>query len=376
MKKSIVGRIKKPMKDNLPRACLGVCHFAAILVFVLSTGCADPTESVSTPKEPIRVELLEVAPETFRETIVTSAVAAAKEEHRVSAQIGGMLKIRHADRGDRVEKGEILFEMDPEEFELQVRERKANLARASAHLKFMEQELKRKKPLLEDGTLSRSQWDRVQFDLDTARADQDQALVALEQADRNHRLTTVRSPVNGTVLERYHDIGEVIPRGAVLAWIVDTSQIVFEVGLSGRELANVHRGDRVMVKVDAIPEQSYPGRITRLSGNASPGTGSFPVDITVKNSGMRILPGMVGRIEIPGKKHGNQIIIPLIAVQQQLEGAVVYVVEEDRAMKRVVSLGKVLGDRVVVLDGLSPGDRVVRVGQGRLETGIPVEVIQ
>jgi membrane fusion protein, multidrug efflux system len=359
----------------MQRALTAWGMFVAAGLFALTAGCGKKPEA-SPGKSPIQVEVLEIKPETFRETIVASAVAEAKVEHRVSAEVGGVLKAQHVDRGDQVRKGAVLFEIDPEEFQLRMREKAASLNRAEAYLNFMEQELKRKEPLFKNETLSQAQWDKFQFDLATAHAEKDQARVAFEQAERDLRLTTIRSPLTGSVLGRYHEAGEVIQKGNVLAWIVDASRILFEIGLSDRELSSIHRGDPVDVVVDAIRGQSFQGKVTRISGNANPKTGTFPVEITIQNPGYKILPGMVGRVELSGAVHSDSIIIPLMSVQRQLEGTIVYVVEEDQAMKRPVVLGKVLGDRVVVLNGVQAGDRVVLVGQGRLKSGDTVEVIQ
>ena len=347
---------------------------AALVSLTLS--CGQKPEASPVMTSPVQVEVLEVKPETLQETVVASATAEAAVEHRVSVEVGGVLKAQHVDRGDQVKKGEVLFEIGPEEFQLRVKERTANLDRAEAHLRFMEQELKRKGPLYKDKTLSEAQWDKFQFDLATAQAERDQARVAFEQAERDLRLTTIRSPIRGIVLERYHEAGEVIPRGTVLAWIVDTSRIIFNIGLSDRELASIHRKDRVDVRVDAMPDQIYPGEVTRISGNADPRTGTFPVEISVGNPKFRILSGMVGRVELPGMIHRDRIIIPLMAVQQQLEGTVVYTVEDNRALKKRVRLGKVLGDRVLVLEGIEAGEQLVLVGQGRLKPGDWVEMIE
>ncbi len=360
------------LKGRIPML-FGMAMAGSLLALVY--GCGTKPEASGPVKAPIRVEVVEPRPETIHETIVASAAAAAKVEYRVSAQVDGMLKVRHVDRGDRIKKGQLLFEIDPEEFELNVREQTANLDRAEAHRKFMGQELKRKEPLFQNGTLSQAQWDQLQFDVAAAEAERNRARVVLDQAERDLRLTTIRSPLSGLVLERYHETGEVVPKGAILCWIGNTTQMIFEIGLSDRDLVYVHQGDRVDVTVDAVPDQVFQGKITRISGNASPDTGTFPLEVTVANPGQKLLPGMVGRVDLPGQTHRDRLVIPLMAVQQELGGTVVYVVEKNRVSKKPVTLGKVFGDRVIVLDGIKTVDQVVRLGQGRLEAGDPVVVI-
>jgi RND family efflux transporter MFP subunit len=291
-------------------------------------------------------------------------------------QISGMLAVQHVDRGDTVNEGDVLFEIDSEAFQLRVKERTANLTRATAQLHFMGKAQKRKESLHKAGTLSETAWDRHQFDFALARAERDQARVALDQAERNLRLTTLRSAISGIVLERYHVPGEVIPEGTVLAWIVDSTEIIFEVGVSDIELRHLRLKDKVEVTVDAFPAKSFKGHVVRISGNANPKTGTFPVEVRVPNRKLEILPGMIGRLKLLGETYRNQIVIPLMSVHQLLEGQVVYVVEENRLLKKPVRLGKVLGDRVVIQEGIDPGSTVIIMSQRRLEEGNPVEIIK
>ncbi|MFQ5780290.1 MAG: efflux RND transporter periplasmic adaptor subunit [Nitrospiria bacterium] len=353
-------------------------RFAVLLLIFLCgvSGCGERPEASAPPKAPNRVEVLEVRPETFQEVIVASAVATPHLEHRVSTQVSGMLTAQHVDRGDTVQNGTVLFELEPEAFQYRVKERAANLVRAEARLKFMGKEQKRKEPLYKEGTLSEMEWDQVQFELALARAGRDQARVALDQAKRDLRLTTLRSPISGIVLERYHDPGEVVPEGTVLARIVDPTQIIFEVGVSDLELRHLHLGDAVDITIDALPKRPMKGHITQISGNARPETGTFPVEVAVVNPQHEILPGMVGRLNLPGEIHREQILIPLMSVQQQPEGMVVYVMEGNRAVKKPVRLGKALGDRVLIREGIEAGSKVILMSQRRLVPGDAVEAIK
>lgn len=343
--------------------------------FFTLVGCEEKQEILVPAKAPIRVEVLEVKSSTFQESIVASGVASASVEHRVSTRVNGMLKARYVDRGDKVSKGQVIFEIDAEEFQLRLKDKTANLASFEARLRYSEKELKRQSSLFEDGTVSQAQWDRLQFDLETALSQRDQAAVALEQAKRGLRLTKVRSPISGLVLERYRESGEVISTGTVLAWVVNTAKIRLEIGLSDQELAHVHPGDTVKVWIDALETQAFEGEISQISGNANPKIGTFPVEVTVENQGLKILPGMVGRLEISGEIHRDKIIIPLMAVKQGLEGSFVFLEKEGQIEKRNIKLGKILAPRVLIKTGLEAGDRIILVHPGRLKEGDPVEVI-
>jgi len=366
--------------DNLLR---GVDYFlkrlfpAIMLISViLSLPSCNRSGSRETERPPAQVEVLKIKSQTFQDTMVVSGVARAKYEYRISAQVGGMLKAHYKDRGDRVKKGEVLFKIDPEEFELLVKERRANLEQARARLKLLEKERKRKEKLFKAGHISKDMWDQILTNLKLAKAQYDQALTGLREAQRNLRLTTIRSPIDGIVLERFHEDGEVIPPGTLLARVMDIREIVFETGLSDIDLRYIKIGDKATVTIDALPGRVFEGRVSKISGNANPTRGSFPVEITVPNRDGRILPGFVGRITLKGAVHKDKIIIPLSSINKEFGIPYVYVVEKGHAVKRVIKPGKVIGDRIIVNEGLNPGEYLVVVGQSRLKSGEPVNIIR
>lgn len=350
-----------------------ICCAFWIIFFV---GCESSLEE-SAPKEKIKkVEVFTVTPETFEETIIASAVASAHLEHRVSTEVSGLLKEKHAEWGDFVRKGDTLFEIDSEVFRLTIKEKTAALTRTQAKLEFIQASTKRKKPLLKANTLSQAAWDKLQFDLASAISEKNQAQVALEQSRRNLRLTVLKSPIDGMILEDYHDAGEVIPVGTVLARIADTAWITFDVGVSDLDLGYLHLGDVVPVTIDAFGDRRFEGKITRISGNASPTQGTFPIEVTLENPDRAILPGVVGRLQLSAEKHEDQIVIPMMSVHREGGSTYVFLVQKQQAIKKLVKLGKVLGERVLIQEGLKSGDALILIAQGRLKSGEQVEVIR
>ncbi|VAX33349.1 hypothetical protein MNBD_NITROSPIRAE01-1891 [hydrothermal vent metagenome] len=352
-------------------------HFVfCVFCTVFFVGCEPGTDKLEVREKIKKVEVFIVKTEDFEETIVASAVAFAHIEHRVSTEVSGLLKIKHARWGDRVKKGETLFEIDSEGFILIVKERKAALARALAQLHFMQAEQKRKKSLLQAKTLSQAGWEKLQFDLAAAISEKNQAQIALSRAQRNLRLTVLKSPIDGMILEDYHDMGEVIPVGTELARIADTTWIRFDVGVSDLELPHLSLGDLVPVTIDALGTRQLKGEITRISGNASPTRGIFPLEVRLENAERSILPGMVARLRLSGEKHKTQVIVPMMAIHQENDIPFVFLVQDQKALRRPVKLGKVLGDRVLIQEGLRTGDAVVLIAQGRLKIGEGLDVIQ
>jgi len=345
------------------------------LIWLLLLPACDKAPRTRLEKRLKRVEVVLAQAEDVQVDILLSAVAQAAREYRISTEVSGRLKAQHVDRGDAVRKGALLFEIEPEPFRLRLQEAEALLARASARWRFTQAEIQRKQPLFKAGSLSKSSWERLKLDAGIAQAEHDQALVALAQARRALRLTRLYSPIDGLILERDQTLGDILPAGASLALVADLSNIAFEVGVSDLELRHLHPQDRVSITLDAFPGEGFEGRVRRISGNASPEKGTFPVEVELQNADGKILPGMVGRLTFSGPVSRDQITLPLAALHREGDATVLDLIENALVVKRSIRVGTVFGDRVLVEEGLSGGEQVVLVSQGRLTAGEQVEIV-
>jgi membrane fusion protein (multidrug efflux system) len=132
-------------------------------------------------------------------------------------------------------------------------------------------------------------------------------------------------------------------------------------------------GRPVTIRVDALPGESYEGRIVRLGAELDADARTLGVEAEIDNRDGRLKPGMLARMEVPRRTLADALLVPLEAVVDLGEQRALFVVEDGVARRRLVELGPVLGERVVVTSGVAAGERVIVEGEQRVAEGQPVE---
>jgi multidrug efflux system membrane fusion protein len=158
-------------------------------------------------------------------------------------------------------------------------------------------------------------------------------------------------------------------------WIVRTA-------LADKDAVRVNVGDPAEVGFDAFPGQPFPGKVTRVAAAADPMTGTFDVEVEVSPAGVRFVRGLVAKVTLGignGSKPGaTSMLVPVSAlVEASGSTGIVYVLDPTGtvARRRQVTVGAIVGDRVVVEAGLEPGQRVITDGAAWLTEGHPVRVV-
>jgi membrane fusion protein, heavy metal efflux system len=276
--------------------------------------------------------------------------------------------------GDRVEQGQTVVQVESPDADIAVgawRTAEAGERQAAAALTKAEADYERVRDLLEHGAAAQkdvlaAQNDRAQARaaLDTARAGREQARRKLEllglQPPAFRQPVMVRAPINGTVL----DIG-VAPgeyrndTAAPLMSIADLTRVSLTADVPEPAIASIRVGDQIAITLVAFPGEVLTGRVTRIADVLDPQTRTVKVHVELPNPGGRLRPDMFGTLRHVASRH-RAPVVPLAAVVQQYGRAVVFVEREPaRFERREIVLGAREGERVAVLGGLTPGERVV-----------------
>jgi RND family efflux transporter MFP subunit len=183
------------------------------------------------------------------------------------------------------------------------------------------------------------------------------------------------------VQQRLARAGELVQGGQpVLVLGATGSGWVVRAALADRDAVRVNVGDVAEVSFDAFPGRRYAGRVSRVGSSADPQTGTFEVEVEVEPAGARFVRGLVGKLRLTPGGDGATIraVVPVTAiVEADGPDAIVYVHDAAAgiAQRRPVKVGSIVGERVVVLDGLAPGERVVTDGAAWLTDGRAVRVV-
>jgi HlyD family secretion protein len=227
-----------------------------------------------------------------------------------------------------------------------------------------------------------------------------QALVAQEQERQSY--STLVSPVSGAVLSRVTEPGDLALPGSEVLRLGDFSRIKVEVQISELELAGIQVGQPVQVRLDALPDQTLSGEVTRISPAADPTARLIPVEVTIPNPDGRIGSGLLARVNFT-QQVAERVVVPLTAIEiggeaessdaespqaeasaaeqsdeQAGETATIFVLEgspeEPTVAARTVRLGDRADGQVEILSGLEPGDQYVARSSGNLEDGAAVRL--
>jgi RND family efflux transporter MFP subunit len=340
------------------------------MIALALAGCSRH-EHAAAPPVPANVEPVQtatVASAAVVNQVRAVGVLAPRDEIRLAFKVGGVVDAIAVDAGDSVRKGQLLAVLKRQEIA-------AAVAQAAEGAEKARRDLDRARRLRADEVATEEQ---VQ-DLTTAYR---VAQSNLETARFNARFARIESPADGLVLQRLVEKDELVQGGQpVLVVGSTTSGWVVRAALADRDIVRVHNGGAAEVRFDAFPGQAFAGKVTQVAAAADPATGTFEVEIEVEPSGARFVRGLVAKVtlglEQPAGAAAQSTVIPLTAlVEADGASGTVYVLDASgsTARRRQVSVGEIVGDRVVVHAGLEPGQRVITEGAAWLSDGHAVRV--
>ena len=337
---------------------------------------------------PMTVELTKAGRAPLQEyvEVVGSLVGAATVDVVPRAQ--GRLQSIDVRIGDAVARGQVLAKVEDQELREQLRQADASfeVARATirqreADLSFARTNLDRNKSLFDRQLLPRQSLDdaearfqAAQAQLDLARAQLQQASSRRDELQINLGNTTVNSPVNGYVAKRLVDPGAYVTQSVTLLSVVDISTVRLVVNLVERDLRKVSVGAGASVSVDAYPGETFTGRVARVAPVLDPATRTAEMEVEIPNASGRLKPGMYARVRLISSRKADALVVPKAAVVDSQGRKGVFLVQNDQAVFRAVTLGLEEPNRVEVTDGLSEGEAVVTTGASALRDGARVQV--
>lgn len=186
----------------------------------------------------------------------------------------------------------------------------------------------------------------------------------------------VTAPLDGFIGNIYVDKGSSVTTQTAVANIVNIEKVKVRINIPEKYFSLVILNQKVKVNVDAYPNEEFEGAVSMISPQVDTVTRTFPVEVFVSNEHSKLKPGMYARVEMIMKESKEAIVIPREAVLRSDEGSYVFIVEDNIAKKREVSLGIEKLDKVEISSGINPNDLVVVAGQSRIEDGLRVEVIK
>jgi membrane fusion protein (multidrug efflux system) len=344
----------------------------ALLLLALSPAACDtrPPAQLESPEARIaEVEVLLLESQPWVEAITSYGVIEAAEEIVIAVEFSGQIEAVHFEEGDRVQAGELLIELDSEKQSLRLSQARTTREETEATLAEAQTELKRRQELFRLGNVSRATVDKAQLAVKTARARYEDAIAAVQLAERELADCRITSPAGGLVEKRLANPGEAVIPGAALGLIqaVDAVRVVTYV--TEKDINHLRLGSEASVSTPGVQGQLYNAHIESLGAKADPATGNFTVKLAIPNPGDLLRPGMTARVALQGVRHEEAIVVPDSALVDRDRRRVAYKVVKDRAIEVEPAVALSGGDRLRVLTGLQAGDRLIVGGLANVTDG-------
>jgi multidrug efflux system membrane fusion protein len=318
---------------------------------------------------PVSVAVVDAKSEVLPNLLTTIGDLAAVHQVDVSADVSGRVTEILFTAGTSVKKGDPLIQLfdAPDQ---------ADLVSFKAQTLNAQLALDRAKALL-----ARSFGPQATVDQAQAAYDQASASVAKTEAVISQKL--VRAPFDGQLGVRRVEVGQFLSAGTLIVTLTDLSRVYANITVTEKDRAIIDVGQEVEITVDAYPGRTFKGKITTIEPQISPETRNVRVQATLDNPDGLLKPGMFATVSVVLAATPAQVTVPETAIDYTLYGDSVFIVKESKsndgktalAVERVpVKGGTRAHGRVAITSGLKAGDRVVAVGQLKLQSGAAVEI--
>lgn len=356
---------------------------------VIITAC-DNKPAVKTAMEP-EVGVVTLAPSSVNIKSELPGRALAFEIAEIRPQVGGIIIKRNFVEGDKVRKGESLYQIDPAPLQARLDSAKGALAKAQATANNVRLTLNRQSALIKSNYVSRQDYDTTRTQLNEAQANVAVAKADLEQATINLRYANVTSPIDGISGKSSVTVGALVTANQENALVtvqrldpiyVDLTQSVQDFLRLKEEKANGQIAQQQgKIPVELMLENGKPYRHTGTLEFSDPAvdetTGSVTLRAVFPNPEGEILPGMYVTALLDEGSQQNVLMVPQQGITHNEQGkATALILDQENVVQlREINAVKAVGNQWLVTAGLRPGDRVIVSGLQRIRPGSKARVL-
>jgi membrane fusion protein (multidrug efflux system) len=356
--------------------------FVFFLILVGLSSCAHPDSP--PPPPPISVNTFTVKPASALYFNSYPATVTAVNQVEVRPQVAGYITGIFFNEGQHVEKGQKLYQIDPQQYRGAYEQAVAQLNASEANLAKMQQDADRYQELGRQDAIAQQTVQHAMADLQTAKKQVDAAKANVIAVEVNLRYTTIYAPLSGTIgISAVKQGAAVSPGTTVLNTISSDNPIAVDVALDETLIPFIERENKMNLPNSdstftlTLADHSkypYPGKIFIIDRAVDPQTATIKVRLLFSNPGNLLKSGMSANLQILNYSGSQTILIPYKATVEQMAEYFVFVVNADTVAQRKVLLGQRIRDMAIVNSGLKENEIIVLDGVQKLKDGAKVKV--
>ncbi len=352
---------------------------------IASAGCKKPEPP---PPEPAAVQVMTISsksipiPETFIGQADSSKVV------EIRPRVSGLIKERFFTEGTDVKEGDLLYQIDPEPFEANVRDAEAKVSQAEARYDLAQKNLARIQPLVASKAIAAKDLDDATAQVESTKADLQAAVASLDNARIDLGYTKITAPIDGRIGKTLVNEGsnvsaqqtkltdlQVLNPIYVNFTVPESTWLDYHKLIKAGKVTDVPF-DQFIVSLRFTNGSEYPetGRLNFKNTALDTQTDSYPLRAEFSNPRSQITPGQYLQVTVTGFTRNDAIVIPQRAVMQGPEGAYCYVVGSDSKVQvRMIKLLRYVESDWLIEGGVQEGDRLIVEGIQKVRPGMPVK---
>tara|TARA_R110001632_G_scaffold63318_2_gene151445 strand:- start:106183 stop:107196 length:1014 start_codon:yes stop_codon:yes gene_type:complete len=323
-------------------------------VVLLLVSCSEKKETLKETVIP-KVTVKDIKKSSENEVLNYSGTIEADNVVSLGFSVPGRISRVYVQEGQKVKKGQLLAAIDVTTY-------KNAFDIANAGLEQANDNFKRLNGLFQKGSLPER--DFIAVKVGVAQANANKNLAAKNLSD-----TKLYAPFSGIITAKMTEIGATAAPGIPAFTVMKTDKVYAKASITESEISKLKIGTDAKVEIASMGE-TFNGKVAIVNPSADALTRTFNVKVRLDNAENKLLPGMISNIKIETGNEVSVITVPTDAIVRDANDLIyVYVVKENKAIKKRVSLGNFKGNEVIVTDGLQLNDKVIIAGQKNLKDG-------
>ncbi len=339
-------------------------HYLIILLMLLLMSCSNEGKNEQESSTPVTVETQVVSVTALEKELTLSGNVEGATTVRLGFLVPGKISHISKKEGELIRKGELLSSLDATNYSIAKQ-------LADVQLNATDDEYNRLKIMYDRKSISESDFKKIGFSLQEAQLQQ-------KLHTKNLNDTRLYSPIEGVLLSKKVEVGEIVNQGMPLFVVADIRKVFVSVFVPEDELNKIRLNQEASIFI-AAQDKAYSGKITEVGALADPASRAFAVKIEVVNDNLSIRPGMIAEARIPSRQPNNAMLLPAGCIGHDPDGqSYVYVADEKtmQAFKRKVNLGGIMENKIEITSGLSEGEVVVASGLKKLSDGSYISTVK